>query len=298
MSSKSYESKIYDDVMKNVFYKMKWQLIMNIEVDFHKKNCIWKVIVETLNDCHVFKNKWIYKLKREIDEKVIRFKIRWIIWNFEQRENFDYNETFVIVIKLMNYKIIFAIIVANDWNLKQMNVIIVFLYENVEEKIYVKLSIEYKQSIKICRLQKVLYNLKQSSRMWYNILTSFFKKHKFVFFDVDLNVFFNEKLIIIIYIDNILLIEFNSKHIVVVKRAFNERFKMIDLNSLRFYLNMSIEWDWSNRILSLNQKIYLKKIFKNHDMWECKLIAILINNNALKVVDFDHVIIVEQHHVY
>ena len=144
ISSKSYESKIYENVMKNVFYKMKWQLIMNIEVDFYIKNCIWEMIVETSNDHHVFKNKWIYKFKREIDEKMIRFKTHWIIQNFKQRKDLDYNKMFVVIIKLINYKIIFAIIVVNDWNLKQMNVIIVFFYKNVKEKIYMKLSIEYK----------------------------------------------------------------------------------------------------------------------------------------------------------
>ena len=202
------------------------------------------------------------------------------------------------MIKLMSYKIIFAIITVNNWNLKQMNVIIIFFYEDVEEKIYVKLSTEYKQSIKIYRLRKALYDLKQSSRMWYNILASFFKKHEFVFFDVDLSVFFNKKLIIVIYVDDILLIEFNSEHIVAIKRIFNERFKMIDLSSFRFYLNMNIERNRSNRILFLNQKIYLKKIFKNHDMWKCKSVAIFMNNNVLKVVDSDHVVTAGQRHVY
>ena len=298
MSSKSYESKIYENVIKNVFYKMKWQLIMNIEVNFHIKNCIWKVIVKVLNGRHVFKSKWIYKFKREINEKMIRFKTRWIIRDFEQCEDFNYNKTFVVVIKSMNYKIIFAIIAVNDWNLKQMNVIIVFFYKDVEKKIYVKLSIKYKQNIKICRLRKAFYNLKQFSRMWYNIFALFFKKHEFVSFNADFSVFFNEKLIIVIYVDDIFLIESNSKYIVVVKRAFNKRFKMINLNSFRFYLNMSIERDRSNRILFFNQKVYLKKVFKNHDMWECKSIIIFMNNNALKVVDLDHIIIVEQRHAY
>ena len=134
--------------------------------------------------------------------------------------------------------------------------------------------------------------------MWYNILVSFCKKHEFVFFNVDFSVFFNKKFIIVIYIDDIFLIEFNSKHIVVVKRTFNEHFKMIDLSSLQFYLNINIERNRSNRILFLNQKIYLKKIFKNYDMWECKSIATFMNNNVLKVVNFDHVVIVEQRHIY
>ena len=133
-----------------------------------------------------------------------------------------------------------------------MNIIIIFFYEDVEKKIYVKLLIEYKQDIKICRLRKTFYDLKQFSRMWYNIFASFLKKHKFIFLDVDFSVFFNKKLIIVIYVDDILLIEFNSTHIVVVKRTFNKCFKMIDLNSLRFYLNMSIERNRSNRILFFN----------------------------------------------
>ena len=33
-------------------------------------------------------------------------------------------------------------------------------------------------------------------------------------------------------------------------------------------------------------------------MWKCKLIATFMNNNALKVVDFNYVVIVEQRYVY
>ena len=134
--------------------------------------------------------------------------------------------------------------------------------------------------------------------MWYNILISFLKKHEFILFNVDFNVFFNEKLIIVIYVDNIFLIEFNLKHIVVVKRTFNKRFKMINLNLFSFYLNISIKRDWSNRILFFNQKIYLKKIFKNYDIWKCKSIIIFMNNNILKVFDFSHLVIAEQRYVY
>ena len=134
--------------------------------------------------------------------------------------------------------------------------------------------------------------------MWYNILASFFKKHEFVFLNANFNVFFNEKLIIVIYVDDILLIDFNSRYIAAVKQIFNEYFKIIDLNLFRFYLYINIKRNRSNRILFLNQKIYLKKIFKNHDMWKCKSIAIFINNNVLKVIDLDYVVIVEQRHVY
>ena len=112
---------------------------------------------------------------------MIQFKIRWIIRDFEQCKDFNYNETFVVVIKLINYKIIFMIIVVNNSNLKQRNVITVFFYENIEKKIYMKLLIEYKQNIKICRLRKAFYDLKQFLQTWYNIFALFFKKYEFIF---------------------------------------------------------------------------------------------------------------------
>ena len=42
------------------------------------------------------------------------------------------------MIKFMFYKMIFILIVIEDLELKQINVKIVFLYNNVEKKIYVK----------------------------------------------------------------------------------------------------------------------------------------------------------------
>ena len=90
----------------------------------------------------------------------------------------------------------------------------------------------------------------------YNIFILFFKKLSFVFFYIDFNVFFNNKFIIIIYVNNIFLTEFNLKHIVAVKQLFNKRFKMIDLNSLRFYININIERNRLNCILFFNKKIF------------------------------------------
>ena len=117
------------------------------------------------------------------------------------------------MIKLMSYKTIFVIVVVNDWDLKQMNVKIVFFYENIKKKIYIELSHEYFDRDRVCRLRKALYDFKQSSRVWYNTLVMFLKKHDFLSFDVDLSVFFNDKVIMIIYVDDFLIIEFNRDYI-------------------------------------------------------------------------------------
>jgi len=57
---------------------------------------------------------------------------------------------FAIVIKSINYKIIFIFIVVNNWNLEQINIVIVLFYKNINKEIYIKLLYNFKQSKKIC----------------------------------------------------------------------------------------------------------------------------------------------------
>ena len=72
------------------------------------------------------------------------------------------------MIKFISYKAIFALTAALNWNVKQINVKIVFLYDNVQETIYVRQLDDFsKNDIKVCKLNKTLYELKQSLRIWY-----------------------------------------------------------------------------------------------------------------------------------
>ena len=77
-------------------------------------------------------------MKRGLAEKVTRYKARWVIRGFEQQKSRDYHNTFVSVIKLISYKAIFILTATLNWNVKQINVKIVFLYDNVQETIYVR----------------------------------------------------------------------------------------------------------------------------------------------------------------
>ena len=137
---------------------------MNEKICSLKNNRIW-TIYKKLTHKRVLRDKWVYKLKREIDDSIVRYKARWVIRDFEQQKDLNYNEIFAAIIKLMSYKTNFVIVAVNDWDLKQMNIKIVFLYENIKEKIYVELSHEYFDRDRVCRLRKTLYDFKQSSRV-------------------------------------------------------------------------------------------------------------------------------------
>lgn len=111
--------------------------------------------------------KWVYKLKRGPKGEILRYKARWVIKGFRQKEGIDYNETFASVVKPMSYKALFPISAALDLEVHQMDVKTAFLYGKVEEEIYMEQppGLGFTDSNLVCKLNKALYGLKQSPRI-------------------------------------------------------------------------------------------------------------------------------------
>jgi hypothetical protein len=153
------KSRLYKQIMKN-FNRNKWITIMKNENNFLLTNKTW-ILTITFKNKRVFRNKWIYKINKDEHDEILWYKTRWIIRNFEQIENLNYTKTFVLMIKSMSYKIMYVIVVVHDWEIKQMNVKIIFFYEKIEKDVYIVQSIDFEQNVnQICKLNKTLYDLK------------------------------------------------------------------------------------------------------------------------------------------
>jgi hypothetical protein len=65
----------------------------------------------------------------------------------------------------MSYKLLFIIIIANDLEIKQMDIKTAFLYSDIDTEIYIKQPEEIaaiRELYKVYKLNKALYSLKQS----------------------------------------------------------------------------------------------------------------------------------------
>jgi hypothetical protein len=153
------KSRSYKEIMKD-FNRDKWITIMKNENNSLLINKTWILMIAFKNK-RVLRDKWVYKIKRNERNEILRYKTQWVIRNFKQIENLNYTKMFVLMIKLMNYKVMYVIIIVNDWNIKQINVKIVFLYEKIEKDVYVVQLIDFEQNVnQICKLNKTLYDLK------------------------------------------------------------------------------------------------------------------------------------------
>ena len=116
-----------------------------------------------------------------------------------------------------------------------------FFYDYVNEKLYIKIFFEYinfKRFRIIYRFRKILYNFKQTFKIWFDTLKLFFKKFDFLFFNVDQNVFCNKKIIIIIYVDDLLITNSNKQFNKNIKTIFNKQFHIIDFDFIIHYFDI------------------------------------------------------------
>jgi hypothetical protein len=111
VKSRSYK-KIMNDSSSD-----EWQKIMKNENNFLLINEIW-ILINSFQNRRILRDKWIYKIKKKEQDEILRYKTRWVIREFEQIEKLDYTKTFVSMIKSMNYKAMYVIIVVNDWKIE------------------------------------------------------------------------------------------------------------------------------------------------------------------------------------
>ena len=110
----------------------------------------------------------------------------------------------------------------------------------------------------VCRLKKSLYGLKQASRAWSAKMDSYLLSQNFVHCKSDPNVYMlrttDSILLLVIYVDDLLITGFSTLVIVVVKRILHDRFLMMDMGLLHFFLGVEISQGASD--IKLSQSKY------------------------------------------
>lgn len=184
---------------------------------------------------------------------------------------------------------LFAIVTYENWNIDQMNIIIIYLnnYLFEEEVIYMKISFEMKNVFEtICYFNKTLYEFKQFERYWNIIITNVILKELFELhfhrskYDhcMFISINQNDIVIIIIYVNDLLL--FSNSHISFnkIKKLLIRKFEMKDMNIVKCYIDIDITHNHKNRIFIFDQSIYITEIINRYDMIDNKIIFISLNS--------------------
>ena len=256
-----------------------WQKAMKTEYDSLINNGVFR-LVELPEGHNVVDNKWVFKIKRNSDGSVQRYKARLVARGFSQQPGVDFSETFSPVTRYTSVRMLLAIANQLDLEVHQMDVQTAFLNGKLQEEIYMKQPVCFEQKGKeslVCKLEKGLYGLKQAARCWYQLLNDYVHKVGYQQCSSDPCIYLKRVgksvIYLAIYVDDLLILSNDIQLLEQEKAAFSKKFVMHDLGEARFILGMKITRDRQSRKLWLTQENYLSNMVEKFGMKDCKSVA-------------------------
>ncbi|CAI7757727.1 unnamed protein product, partial [Closterium sp. NIES-54] len=216
---------------------------------------------------------WVLRVKTDAEGRLERRKTRLVIKGFQQREGIDFQEVFAPVAKAPTLRLLLAAAAVCGWKVEQMDVKTAFLYGVVDEEIYMKQPEGYDDgSGRVCRLNKAIYGLKQAPRCWYARLVEVLQALGFKVSGCDESLFMTEgeeeKVFLLVYVDDILLFSPSLERIKEVQGKLKETFQCKALGPVGYYLGFHVERDEVKGWLRLHQHKYLAAMGEKYGLEE------------------------------
>lgn len=223
-----------------------WMKAIASEYESLKKNNTW-TLVDKPEDRKLLDTKWVFKKKYGTDGNINRFKARLVVKGCSQVAGRDYKETYAPVIRYTSLRYIFALAARYDMEIHHLDVTTAYLQGDLDDEIYIKQPKMFNsgaESNKVLKLKKAVYGLKQSGRVWNIKLTKTLKNLNFEQSKADQCVFYkcenDDRLIITVYVDDILVISNNIEKLNETKNQLKENFQMKDLGEVKNILGIEV----------------------------------------------------------
>ena len=246
-----------------------WKEAIKSEIDSILHNHTWE-LVDLPSGCKPLSSKWIFKRKRKVDGSIDKYKTRLVIKDYRQTEGLDYFDTYSPVTRINSIRMVLAIAALKDLEVHQMDVKKTFLNGDLNEEIYMEQPEGFSapgQEMKVCRLVKSLYGLKQATKQWHEKFDNVMLSHGFKINECDKCVYVKDDehgyVIVCLYVDDMLIVGSDDKMITSTKNMLNSRFDMKDMGLADVILGIKIKRTSDGLVLS--QSHYVDNILRKFD---------------------------------
>ncbi len=270
------EPETYNDAMHSD-ESLNWISAIKSELASIKENGVWDVVKRSGQK--TVGTRWIFKIKLDSKNNPVRYKARLVAKGYSQSFGVDYNETFAPVVKLDSLRIVIAIAAIKGMNIHQMDVDTAFLNSDLSENVYLEppQGVEIQKGF-VLKLKKALYGLKQAPLEWNRKLVAVMKELSLKQAQSDTCIFYNDKLIVAIYVDDLLIVSMLLSDMNKFKVELSKRFKTKDLGQASRILGLQLEKK-SDGSWIIHQKPYIEEVMKQFNITNLKTVEIPLQPN-------------------
>lgn len=203
------------------------------------------------------KSRWVYTIKYNRDGTVERYKSRFVVCGYSQRQGIDYDRAFSATLRSSSFRMLLSIAAGRHLKLTQFDVKNAFTQANMDDvDLFVEPpegkefqefeTVNGKQYSKLLYLKRALYGTKQASRLWQEELRKFLTGLHFIQSKADPCVYRlqrdNQEIILGVYVDDIITAHSGDKLFEEFKASFNLRFPGSQGGKpLHWFLGMAID---------------------------------------------------------
>ena len=210
-------------------------------------------------------------------DSVDKFKARYVAKGYSQVPDLDYHETFSPTAWITSIRMLLQLALQDNLIVHQMDVSSAYLNAPIDCAIFIEQPegfVEFGKDGKklFCKLKKSIYGLKQSGHNWNELLHNFLLQQNFNMSQADSCVYSklvgNLKVIIIIWVDDIIIAASNENLLNVTKDSLCQNFRMKDFGKL--YCFLGIEFKHDSETIQMVQSRYIEKLLYRFGMKDCK----------------------------
>ncbi len=254
-----------------------------------ERNKVW-TIEKRQPGMRTRKSKWAFKIKRDSNGKIVRYRARLVALGNLQRPGIDYMETYSPVVRMRTTCTLMALAVENDWEIEHDDVQAAYLAGTLDETTYMELPEGYFEFGKIlatpdqhlqltetgtkskwvCKVNQALYGLHQSWLIWYRKLRKTLLELGLQQSKADPCVFFDPTgdVIITVYVDDLIYYGTRRK-IDAIKRKLARIFDLRHLGPAQLVQSIRIQRNKKGTI-KIDQEAYTRELLKEFKMQDCK----------------------------
>lgn len=228
----------------------------------------------------------MFTVKRNINGKIERFKARLCAKVTRKLQKFTTKKRhkFTLTTRFDTIQILLSIATKIDYEIKQFDVKTIFLYGQLEKKLYMQLpeGISTNKNL-VCKFQKSIYGLKQSSRCWNRKFNDFLTRFMFIHSEADRCVYIAEiegaNVIIVIYVDDGLIFSRNKQAIDTVLSEMKNSCE-IKIYNPEYFVGMEIKRRKEDGSIFISQQSYIKELSKRFNQEDSKEVNVPVDPNV------------------